>query len=298
MAIVTLTFVGSDEEIVAGIPRTMTIESNIPATIYFTIDGSTPTTESPIYTGTFDMPDGKNSVILSAFGVDGLNEAGPVLTQTFAPDVTDISVSRNVGKEGFVLDWAYKGPDTPTRYDADGYDAMFLDVDVETLDVIRSYRGWNGIAEGTEIEVGIPDPSTTPSFEDDGLVMYSTPEVGELFNPHARLIFIDNRKDNDINITLRPFGSLHNIYKEFGGKRLLEAADDAAYVSGGFVRRFYDTKNNVMVSYYFDHNEARYVKNIQELPEDIKNTNNIGIQNNASTPLVFQWIYRGRQSSI
>jgi len=235
---------------------------------------------------------------LSAFGVDGGGTSGPVLTQVFAPDVTRVSVSRHVDGEGFVISRADTGDDIPDWYDADGAPARFIDVDLETLDVLRRDRGWEGIAPGTQIEVGVPEPGSTASLVDDGFTLYSTPEVGELFNPNARMILIDTRRDNDLNPTLRPFGSLHNPYSEFGGKRIREPADDATYVSGGFVRRFYDTKNNIMVSYYFDHNEGRYIRNIQELPEDIKNTNNIGVQANAGPPLVFEWIYRGRQSSI
>lgn len=295
MAVVVLTFTGSSDEIVSGIPRTMTIESNIPATIHFTLDGSTPTTSSPIYIDTFEMPDGKNSVTLSAFGVDSSNESGPILTQVFAPDVTAVSVSRHTGLEGFVVDRADSGPDNVIGYDADGEGARFIDFDIEDLDIIRSKRGFAGLADGTFVEVSIPDPSTTGSLIDDGFQPFSTPEVGELFNPRARTILIDNRKDNDLNITLRPFGSLHDIYREFGGKRLLEPADDAAYVSGGFVRRFYDSKKKVMVSYYFDHNEGRYVKNIQELPEAVKSIDYSGKFGN---PLVFKWIHRGKQSSI
>ncbi len=297
MAVVTLTFTGSEIEIVSGIPETVTITSNIPATIYFTIDGTTPTTNSPIYTGEFEMPTGVNSVILSAFGVDGNDVPGPVLTQVFAPDVSRVTVSRHVGGEGFILNRADTGDDIPDWYDADGAPARFIDVDLETLDILRRDRGFEGIAEGTQIEVGIPEPGSTASFVDDGFTPFSTPEIGELFNPNARMILIDNRKDNDIQITLRPFGGLHDPYKEFGGKRIREPADDATYVSGGFVRRFYDAKNRVMVSYYFDHNEGRYVKNIQELPTNIRNTNNIGVQA-VGQPLVFEWIYRGRQSSI
>jgi len=298
MAVVTLTFTGSEDQIVSGVPRYMTIESNVPATIYFTIDGSTPTTSSPIYTTTFEMPDGVNSVTLSAFGVDGDGVSGPILTQIFAADTTRATVSRHTGLEGFVLDRADMGNDTVYGWDADGEPARFIDVDLDTLDVIRKETGYLGIAEGTEIEVSVPDPSTTGSLIDDGFIPFSTPQHAQFFNRRARMVLIDNREDNDIRLTLRPYGSLHDIYREFGGKRIREAADDAAYVSGGFVRRFYDAKNNVMVSYYFDHNEHRYIKNIQELPENIRTTNNLGIQPNAGPPIVFKWMYRGKQSSI
>lgn len=298
MAVVTLTFTGSEEEISSGIPRTISISSNVPATIYFTTDGSTPTTSSPIYIEEFELPTGQTSVTLSAFGVDSDDQVGPILTQVFAPDTSRISVSRNVNGEGYIVDAANTGNDVPDQYDADGAPARFIDIDIETMDVIRSSRGFEGIAEGTEVQVGVPDPSSTADTRDDNFTMFSTPEVGELFDPYAKLILIDTRKDNDLQPMLRPFGSLHDPYEEFGGKRIREPADDATYISGGFVRRFYDKKNNVMVSYYFDHNEARYVKNIQALPSNIKNTNNIGIQSRASMPLVFEWIYRGRQSSI
>lgn len=298
MAIVTLSFIGSEEEISSGIPKIVTIESNVPATIYYTLDGSTPTVASPIYVEPISLPDAQTSVMLSAFGVDNANNMGPILTQTFAPDMTSVNVARNVGMEGFVLNRADMGPDYVDRYGPDGTPATFLDVDPETLDIIRKEHGINGIEPGTAIEVGYPTPHEPGTMDDVTFVPFSSTEKAEFFNPHARFILIDNRKQNEIQLTLRPFGSLSNIYKEFGGKRIREAADDAAYVSGGFVRRFYDAKNNVMVSYYFDHNEARYIKNIQELPHDIKTITNIGIQPSAGQPLVFQWIYRGRQSSI
>jgi len=298
MTVVTLTYIGSEQEIVSGIPNTMTIETNIPATIYFTLDESTPTINSPTYVDEFEMPTGLNSVTLSAFAISADNTYSSILTQVFAPDVTRITVSRSVGMEGFVLARADTGENTPDGFDADGATARFIDVDLETLDIARSDRGYMGIEEGIRVEVGFPDPSETASFSDDDFVPFSTPEIAELFNPTAKVIVIDTRLDNDLQPTLRPFGSLHDPYKEFGGKRIREPADDSTYVSGGFIRRFYDAKNNIMVSFYFDHNEARWIKNIQELPANIVTTDNLGIQHRSSQPLVFEWIYRGRQSSI
>lgn len=293
MSVVTLTFIKSEEEISSGIPERVTIESNIPATIFFTIDGSTPTTDSPIYISSVEFPTGVNSVILKAFGIDSSNEIGPTLIQTYAPDLTQIDIARFIGSEGLVVDRAGLGEDIPTGFDADNQPARFIDADPSEYEFLVSDSDHQGIGEGLLIRVKPIREETNPSFKDDNFEPFSTPEKAEFFNPTARTILIDNRLENDVKIIPRPYGSLHNIYQEFGGKRLREP--EATYVSGGFVKRFYDARNKVMVGYYFDHNEGRYVKNIQELPNNIPGFGG-GLW---TVPLVFKWLGRdGRQSSI
>src|SRR5574337_13059 len=244
MAITVLTFTASDEEISSGIPKTITIEANIPSTIYFTIDGTTPTINSPIYTDPTEVPTGINSLTLSAFGIDSDNEIGAILTQFFAPNTTSISVSRLVGAEGIVIDRANYGEDISTGFDADGEQARFIDVDPSTLNIIHSTRGFEGLTDGIAVSVNIPSPDETPSRLDDNFQPFSTPQQAEFFNPYAKMILIDNREDNDIQIMPRPYGSLSDVYREFGGKRLRDT--EACYVSGGFVKRFYDARNGVM----------------------------------------------------
>ena len=289
MAVVILTFTASEEEISSGIPKQLTIDSNIPSTIHYTLDGNTPTLDSPIYVEPINFPTGVNSITISAFGIDSENNQGYTLTQFFAPDTTRITIARNIGIEGIVIDRANYGQDISTAYDIDGAPARFVDIDPEQLHILTS-RGFKGIEAGTVVVINVPLPIDTPSLLDDNFQEFSTPERAELFNPYAKLILIDNRKQNDIQLMLRPYGSLNNIYREFGGKRLRSTTDDAAYVSGGFVRRFYDQRNGVMVSYYYDHNESRYIKNIQQLPNSVPQIAFGGV---STMPLVFQWLERG-----
>lgn len=295
MTVVTLTFTGSAEEITSGIPKTMSIESNVPSTVYFTLDGTTPTIDSPIYIDTFDFPTNTTSVTLSAFGVDALDNAGPILTQVFAADTTRITVTRNVGLEGIVVDRAGTGLNIVAGYDADGEVNSYLDIPEIDLGIVHSVQGYLGLAPGTAVTITFPTPSQTSYPWDDTFVPFSTPEIGQFFNPYARTIVIDNRIHNDINIIPRPYGSLNNVYTEFGGFRIRNPADDATYVSGGFVRRFYDARKNVMVSYYFDHNEGRYVKNIQEFPSGVPN---IFPGNLGTSPFVFKWVMPGTETAL
>src|SRR3990167_1055676 len=150
MAVVTLVFTGSEEEITSGVPKSVTIASNVPATIYFTIDGSTPSLSSPIYIDGIEFPTGQTSVTLSAFGVNSDDEAGPILTQVFAADTTSITVTRHVGMEGVVIDRADEGPDYFDGFDADGEPNRFFDMEELELELVRRAKGYLGTEEGSQ----------------------------------------------------------------------------------------------------------------------------------------------------
>ena len=338
---VTLTFILAAVEEPFNIPQTVTIEPSSPATIYFTINGTTPTQSSSVYINPIALPVGPETVTLSAFGIDNTQVAGPILTQVFvtpvqpAADQTRIDRARLVGQEGFVLQRDGTNPEYVTGYDANGNAATYMNFepDLIYMDTIHSDRGgegseggYDGVAEGTKIYVGTPDAYEGTDFKVydawegpdhqihhevsyeeseryNAFVPFSTTEEAAFFDPQAAFILIDTRKSNELNPILRGFMCLDNIYTEFGGKRLVSTAsvaDDASYVSGGFVMRHYNRSNNTMCSYYYDHNNCHWIKNIQALPPGAPAMpqNGIGIANNAKFPLVFQWIYKGRQSGL
>ena len=245
MSVITLTFTGSDEEITSGIPIFMTIESNVPATIYYTLDASSPTTDSPIYIDTFEMTDGQTSVTLSAFGVDSDGYVGAVLTQVFSADQGQIDVTRNIGLEGIIVDQFLDLTDYVVGFDADGQATAFSDIPNIDLRQIHSSQGRLGIADGTQVEVFVPDPTDTPYPFDDNFQAFSNVS-DDLFNPIAKTIINDNRETSITRVVNRPFGSIRSLHRSGWGAQELRGTD-STYVSGGFVRRFYGPKNNVMV---------------------------------------------------
>jgi hypothetical protein len=293
----TLTFNPSINEMVSGVPEYIEIDTNEPATIYYTVDGSTPTINSTIYVGSIYTPTGTESFTLQAFGVDGSDVAGEVLTQVYAADTTRTTKSRLVGGEGVIVDSAVEPVLTTDGFDAGGSAVRFETLDPqEVADLtIRSAKGRNGLEPGTQVVVNIPDPSTTSNPYDDNFQETSTPQYAATFNPYAKTITMDNRISNETQLTLRTFQSLENVYTENGGKRIREQTTEGCYISGGKVRSFYDQRNNVMCSYYFDHNNERWIKNIQQLPANIQST--IGHHNSGGLSTVFAWVPRGRQQS-
>ena len=80
-----------------------------------------------------------------------------------------------------------------------------------------------------------------------------------------------------------------DITKYNGGSILYE---QNPYISGGLVRSFFNREKGIMVSYYFDHNETRWIKSIQNWTPSVEI--NIGARPISTQPLVFKWVYNRR----
>lgn len=299
MSVFSLTFVPSEDEWTSGVPKTVEIESSVPATIYYTTNGTIPNLDSFIYVGAISVPEGTESFILQAFGVDFSSNVSPILSYTFSANETQLASSRLIDGDGVVVDSFADQTNTVAGFNASGVPGTFIDVTEQFVfdNSIHSDRGVEGTRPGTLIKVNVPNPQDTPNFNDNNFQAESTTQYAATFNPFAKTISIDNRLQNEVQTVMRPWGSLENIYRETYGTRIIGSADDSCYISGGFVRKFYDRNKGIMTSYYFDHNEARWIRNTSEIPSNITPT--MGIYANPQNTHVYLWIARwgNRQTS-
>jgi hypothetical protein len=86
MTVICITVTQSSEQVVSGIPRTVSISTNIRATIFYTLDGTTPTLFSPIYTGPIFLPFNEFLVTLSILATDGVDYS-PVVVEQYQTDI-------------------------------------------------------------------------------------------------------------------------------------------------------------------------------------------------------------------
>ena len=83
MATITISIIESPLQLLDGIPSNVTLETNTPATIFYTLDGTEPTTDSFVAIGLIDMPTNKGSVTLKAFATDGTNYSAVISQKYF-----------------------------------------------------------------------------------------------------------------------------------------------------------------------------------------------------------------------
>jgi hypothetical protein len=300
MAVLTITAVGLGPQLVAGIPQLVALETNLPATIYFTLDGSTPTTASPVYIQAIQLPTMMH-VHLRALAISGPDMG--TLNITFAASPAIVHPTRRFeGQGGGIIVDAYGVPEVvidgyglDVNSGRDGeYSVDFAvrgsDIPLVDLDIKYSRTGFDGEGPGTLISVGFPQELGQRESAIDAKA--SSPNNDNVFfNPRSQFIVIDGRdgyQDQSVFIINRPFGGTLDEVKYLGGKSLYEPSP---YISGGLVRQFYNYEKGIGVFYYFDHNECRWIKSIQKMEETLPP--NIGVRR-GGLPLVFAWIHNKR----
>lgn len=72
----------------AGIPKTVSITTNIPATIFYTLDGTDPTMFSTIYTGPIFLPFNQLLVTLKILATNG-TDSSPIVVEQYLTDIVD-----------------------------------------------------------------------------------------------------------------------------------------------------------------------------------------------------------------
>jgi hypothetical protein len=295
MVVISITATGLGPQLISGIPQLVALSTNIPATIFYTLDGTSPTVFSRVYTSAILMPT-EVSARLRAWAISGADRGS--LEITFSTDSSDLTYPRRIDGYGIgiavdaynvipVLLDGYK-PDENLIVDVP---ARFSDYELKDLEIQFSRTGPDGEGRGTAIVNG---PIVGGHVEIDPRA--SSPNHQNVyFNPRSMYIVMDGTdgyEDQSVYIINRPYGSTMDMTMYLQGKSLYEPQP---YISGGHVRTFYTEKDGygLACAYYFDFNETRWIKSIQRF--DLSTVpQGIGDRRQVGPPLVFKWIYNKR----
>jgi hypothetical protein len=293
MSVISVSIVESLEQIISGIPVSVSLFTNISATIFYTLDGSVPTLFSAIYTSPISIPTNSPTIILSIFATNGV-DSSPVVIETYQTNLLGqdarfphSGTNAHTNSTQSTIDPApfgsppiqpnqqYLGPaeagltvydpakpaGPPTGYDSDGNPTGFTNNQEKALPTKRfpiifsdsGEQGQEGYGIGT-LPLSTVIPPTAPPEQTNINSM--------TFDPRAFVIIQDLTQPvdpglpphiNRMNFTLEKV----EITRE--GNQYFNVGPDAPPVSGNFVRREFDATKNVMTYYYIDTTQNRWI---------------------------------------
>ncbi len=289
MSVITITINESSEQIVAGIPKTVVLDTNVPATVFYTLDGTTPTISSTIAVGSIKLPTIQPSVVLKAFATDGMTTS-PVITALYSGSIVSDRNPRDtvygLSPEGVPLGQAPDsfpfGDYAPTQPVIYGNMAGIV---VDAPDVSGIPDGYDGTATGTPSNyTDLPISSYELEFSESNnigergrgigtlpaqvtiIIPPAAPEQSKvnskLFNPKAMVIFQDGREppeDPEVSLLNRQFFNLENPETVRDGILYNTTAFEGSVPHGSFLRAHFNARENTYTFYYRDSLTNRWI---------------------------------------
>jgi hypothetical protein len=304
MSVISVTITASSVQIVSGIPEYVSLSSNIPCSIFYTLDCSTPTTSSNIYIGPIYLSEKKPPITINILATDGV-DSSPIISQTyvvtgFVGDRVPHATVKHLDQQeenrlnifpfgdtfqGVNVEYGAVGGITVDDNDGhgilDGYDgqgngtvvAGQTDLPLYDYDMVYSEsnsEGLRGYGIGTlpaQVTIRVPPSASAKQPESSNV---NSP----FFNPKALVIYQDSRDtplDPNAPIINRQFFSLENPETTKTGALLFNTGLDGMQPTGSFVRSVFNPSDQTITYYYFDSSTLRWI--ISKEPYTPKNSN-------------------------
>ncbi len=327
MVVISLSVTTSDRQLIQGIPQYITLSANIPCIIFYTLDGTTPTTSSNVYVDSIEMPRDLSIVTLKAFGTNGVDNSA-ILSVTYKTiigdarqpqaSVTFIEKSHYTQLVGGTLSGikaTYNNTSPMLGVDLSGVPPVWLDgYDAQGNFGVRQEDRTHQFDDSKLSDtnwLGQKGSGIGELVQNDLVYIPADPEESSLtskrFNPRAMVLFMDSREPSDITIINRPFywdvnaeknqmGSFYETYNSEGNKLM----------SGSFIKQFYNQKDNTMTYYYRDSLTNRWVISVEAMPRLQTSQSNNHLMSVATpksgdgsgTGFVYRWVLFKRTAII
>lgn len=309
MSVILITVTESDKQTVEGIPNYINVITNIPSTIFYTLDGSDPDEYSDIYLSSIKLPTDRPSVTLKLYATNGVDNSD-IMTMFYSPKLPPLRTAHSTvdmlsnsccdSTPKYILDTnskssllinEYGEPAVNVGYDADGYIVPQTTKEIPLANL--PYSNYNFRGE-TVPPVGYRPTKTKFIYEETAPKYVNKEDV--LFNPKALVIFQDVDKDTDpLSPTLinRTTFSSENTEKVRDGNLLYNAALDSPTHTGSYIRREFNPKTQKLTYYYYDNTTNRWIissHTYQQKEETPFTMANIYFGRNNGAGVVFKWL--------
>jgi hypothetical protein len=318
MTVISITVTESSKQVVAGIPRSIALSSNIPATIFYTLDSTDPTEYSEIYTAPIILSSEELKIELRVFATNG-TLSSPIITQIYQTNIianTRLPHAATTAQAGENLPGMYPFGTNPSQPNAQFLNSADAGITVDNPSLTEIPSGYDGygnetgftnneynlenysIVYTTRNSVGQPTVGNLPAnvtIEIPTAPPAESEQFNNLFDPRALVVFQDYSKENpndppNIN---SEFFSLEDPSKVSSGGLFFNSGLDAPPTMGSFLRSHFNPKDNTITYYYLDTHANRWI--ISKMPYNPSNNptgnlSNLVFSRGKGIGVVFEWL--------
>lgn len=292
--IIILSIEESVNQIIGGFPEYIILSTNVPSTIFYTLDGTDPDESSEMFVDRIIMPTDGLTRTLKAIAYSG-SITSAILEETYFTTTEDLNKSRLLGKEGISILPVGAVIIDSRSFDGEGNAAQETTIPFVDLDLVASTTNNIGepILKGTSIDFinfSLEQPLIQPPI-------ISSPNDNLNFDPKAAYIIIDGTTpeaiaNQSVRIINRPHGTM-DLHSR------IHSQNQAGYqlLSGNFVRHMVNPRTGIATFYYRESRENRWIKSTQK----IEGSGALEISSNSGGPpasFVFRWIEDRAQTKI
>lgn len=285
---IKLTIEKSQIELISGIPEYIIFITDVPSTIFYTLDGAVPDSDSLVADGRVYLPTNQGSVVLTAVAISD-DDNSDLIVEEFST-VMQITKIQNTGYEGIQILPVNSSPILSLGYNEDGEASQQSAITLEDLDIVASRTDYTGIPILGE-ESGKTSKEFVNLIKDKTKYSYpykSSPNNNNVFfDPKAKYIEIDGTtsaamEGQVVKIVNRPYGNFDPVSKGYNEAK----KQSENVITGNLVRSFYDPSTGLYVSFYYESKDSRWIVSKQKTDKKILTLN----FNSEKNPFVFRWV--------
>lgn len=285
----------SSKELLSGIPESLSIVSIDNIVFYYTLDGEDPSLDSLVADEVIYMPTGGASVELKVIGFREDEDTGELVQVTdifgkkYYSDSYSNSISRHSYDSGIIVLPYGKDSVDNLSVSFDGSAAQETAIEMSELDIKASVSSRSGenIPNDSTISF-IRKPIRNRDLPSDRKTSYANSID---FDPRSNVIEIDGRDQASIDsqvvkIVNRSYGSIRPTSKFYdeNWKR------DEQVITGNLVRSIYNRSTGIIVFYYWDSKESKWLMSRQNIGPAAPYNISQGSSSGRGGRLVYRWI--------
>lgn len=248
----------SSDELVAGIPKYVTISSSEPSIIYYTLDGTEPSDSSLIYVDKIYLPTNNANVTLK-YQAYYSGTTSSIFEESYQSYFEKTLTSRKGGEDGVDI---FEGTEEILYYyDNLGGEIAASNVPFEDLDITTSKTDNQGVPVGsTKSFINFVGKQISRKYS-----LRSSTDRSD-FDRHADIITIDGstkeaRDAQVVTIVNRPYDNMSPRSSFY-----IESFDrESNYLNGNLVNYVYNSVTGDIIFNYFDSRENRWIRSKQKV---------------------------------